>query len=405
MYRFSKNGVTVLTVLDRRRQKNNGLYPVKIEVIYKRRQKYYPAWQDVTVEEWETMWTSRRIHHKATEIERSFNMIRSTVETLADKGRFCFSALEYRIGRTDLSVNDAIRRKMRALQDEGRVNSFYRYRSMLQALEEFKGGRIAFDDVDARWLKRCEEKWVNNGRNNTTINIYMKSLRSIFKEAVEDGVITESQCPFGKNGYKIPASLRRTMALSKEDIKMIINWKGDEEAEYWRDLWVFSYLCNGINFRDMLFLRYGNISDGEIRFVRSKTSSYSSSKVISAPLMPLMNEIMERRGNGTTGPADRLIFKHAKGNEDPFKIAKIVRVAIISCNKALKIIAEDIGIQNFTTYSARHSFATVLKRNGVDLQYISESLGHSSLRMTENYLAGFEKEDRIKNSKVLTDFS
>lgn len=45
-----------------------------------------------------------------------------------------------------------------------------------------------------------------------------------------------------------------------------------KDIEEFRDLWVFSYLCNGINFMDLLFLQYSNIMDGEICFVRSKTS-------------------------------------------------------------------------------------------------------------------------------------
>jgi integrase len=56
------------------------------------------------------------------------------------------------------------------------------------------------------------------------------------------------------------------------------------------------------------------------------------------------------------------------------------------------------------TYVARHSYATVLKRSGANISYISESLGHSNLKTTENYLASFEKEERIKNAAFLTNF-
>ena len=99
-----------------------------------------------------------------------------------------------------------------------------------------------------------------------------------------------------------------------------------------------------------------------------------------------------------------MIFKHAKGSETAFEIARIVRVAIISCNRALACIADDLNIPHFTTYSARHSFATILKRGGVDIQFISESLGHASIKMTENYLAGFGREERLMNTRILTDF-
>ncbi|MCA6042994.1 tyrosine-type recombinase/integrase [Bacteroides thetaiotaomicron] len=55
-------------------------------------------------------------------------------------------------------------------------------------------------------------------------------------------------------------------------------------------------------------------------------------------------------------------------------------------------------------HCTRHSFATVLKRGGAKTSYISESLGHSNLTVTENYLACFEKEERIRNARLLTNF-
>ncbi len=60
--------------------------------------------------------------------------------------------------------------------------------------------------------------------------------------------------------------------------------------------------------------------------------------------------------------------------------------------------------QPITFHVARHSFATVLKRSGANISYISESLGHSDLKTTEAYLASFEKEERQKNASLLTQF-
>ena len=61
-----------------------------------------------------------------------------------------------------------------------------------------------------------------------------------------------------------------------------------------------------------------------------------------------------------------------------------------------------LSISRISTYTARHSYASVLKRSGTNIAYISEILGHSDLKTTENYLASFEKEERIKNAALLT---
>lgn len=70
----------------------------------------------------------------------------------------------------------------------------------------------------------------------------------------------------------------------------------------------------------------------------------------------------------------------------------------------MNYIGKQLGFGKVTTYTARHSFATVLKRSGANIAYISESLGHSDLKTTEAYLASFEKEERQKNAILLTNF-
>ena len=107
-----------------------------------------------------------------------------------------------------------------------------------------------------------------------------------------------------------------------------------------------------------------------------------------------MWDIIHKWGNPNISP-QTYIFKYAKGNEDAFEKIKLVRRIVTKCNRKLKKIAQGTGIAQLTTYTARHSFATVLKRGGAKTSYISESLGHSNLTVTENYLACFEKEERI----------
>lgn len=223
--------------------------------------------------------------------------------------------------------------------------------------------------------------------------------------ARKDGIIKESQYPFGKGKYEVPSGSGRKLALTLEQIKKLITYTdGTKTTEMYRDLWFFSYLCNGINFRDMIFLQYSNIINGEICFVRAKTARNTKyGKTIHAVITSEMQTIINKWGNPEISP-DNYIFPFAKGTENPFEKVKLIREIVTECNRVLKKIAHDVGIPRITTYSARHSFATVLKRSGVNIAYISESLGHSNIAITENYLAGFEVDERRKNSALLTKF-
>ena len=68
-----------------------------------------------------------------------------------------------------------------------------------------------------------------------------------------------------------------------------------------------------------------------------------------------------------------------------------VRKVLKHVNKALHEWSRLLGLKvELTTYVARHTFATVLKRSGVNIAIISESLGHSDLSTTQIYLDSFE---------------
>lgn len=56
------------------------------------------------------------------------------------------------------------------------------------------------------------------------------------------------------------------------------------------------------------------------------------------------------------------------------------------------------------TMETRHSASTLMKNAGVPAHFIKEALGHTSLKTTENYLAGFENEQKKEFSKVLEEF-
>ena len=83
------------------------------------------------------------------------------------------------------------------------------------------------------------------------------------------------------------------------------------------------------------------------------------------------------------------------------RIYNRVHKVIGHVNSNLKRIAEMAGLKvNLTTYVARHTFATVLKRSGVNIAIISESLGHSDLETTQIYLDSFDNsqiDEAMKN--------
>lgn len=83
---------------------------------------------------------------------------------------------------------------------------------------------------------------------------------------------------------------------------------------------------------------------------------------------------------------------------------KAVSQTVQNVNAAMARLAKKLEIKvPVTTYVARHSFATILKRGGAPIEYISESLGHSNVMTTESYLGSFGSDSREKFAKILVD--
>ena len=79
---------------------------------------------------------------------------------------------------------------------------------------------------------------------------------------------------------------------------------------------------------------------------------------------------------------------------------KVIQQLTKTVNKYMKRIAEKLELtKDVTTYFARHSFATVLRNSGASTEFISEALGHSSMKTTQSYLAGFEQETIHKTGR------
>lgn len=405
---FSKDGITVAAILDDRREKKGGVYPVKIRVTYNRIRKYYPTGKALTHETWiklpETK--TRRLIDIRESIENSFSIIKDVVDEIASNGHFSFGELNLRLGRGNTgNLNTAFQAKIERLNDEGRIGNRNMYVTVSKGVERFAGNNISFDSVTPDWLGRYDKFLLAEGKRRATISMHFRTIRAIINEAKRSGIIKESSYPFGKGKFEIQEGDGGKIPLTIQQIGQIVKYEPESEitARY-RDYWLFLYFCNGINVADFIRLKYRNIVNGEVCFIRQKTQhTVKKQKEIRAVIIPQMQEIIDRWGNPPR--PDNYIFPvldHRDKSDEKIFIKKNNFNREI--NKRMKAVGEALGIPGISTYTARHSYATVLKRSGANIAYISETLGHNELKTTEAYLAAFEKEERLKNAAFLVQF-
>ena len=296
------------------------------------------------------------------------------------------------------------------LSDNDQTSTASSYKNALISLQLFVNDSrrkiLPFEFVTCSFLMRYE-KWMEaKGNSPTTTGMYVRSLRCILNQAIEEGLMPQTAYPFGKRKYQIPASRNIKKALEKTDLKKIIDYvpSTNSEAKY-RDLWLFSYLCNGANIKDIAHLKFSNVNSTSILFVRFKTvhSTKTDQQPIVVMLIPKIREILELWGNRTH--PNNFIFGIIEEKDNSITRKTKVNQVTKLINRYIKKICLQVGIEDHvTTYTARHTFATTMKRSGASIDMIGECLGHKDRKTTERYLGSFENDVKLIFQNLLMDF-
>ena len=117
-----------------------------------------------------------------------------------------------------------------------------------------------------------------------------------------------------------------------------------------------------------------------------------------------MLNIIERWGNKEKSAENYifLILQHGKSLITQFEIKQNF-TRFINKNMAKISVKAEID-KKMNTMETRHSASTLMKNAGVSPHFIKEALGHTSLKTTENYLAGFENEQKKEYARILEGF-
>lgn len=296
------------------------------------------------------------------------------------------------------TVGEVFISQIKSLKEQKRTGYAMSHLEVYNSLVKFNGHLdIYFSDIDTTWLKKYENWLRANGSAENTIGKRFRTLRAVFNLAIEQGVAKAEYYPF--KAYKVSKLHRATAkrSISKDEINNVIAYKSEGYYIFLSiDLFAFSYYMGGINFVDMAYLKGVNIVDNRLVYTRKKTG-----KLIRLPLQPRALEIIQKYLSPFYDDTDYIFPILSSFHKTEQQQRNRIHKVITKVNKALKDVGKDLGIPiDLTTYVARHSYATVLKRAGVSTSIICESLGHSSEKVTQYYLDSFENsaiDEALKN--------
>ncbi len=401
--------VTTAIILDTRRIRKDETYPVKLRLTYQRKRQYYNISYFLTEEDFaKVMGAKPRNGYKDLRLKFA-DIEKDAIKLIESLPVFNFDLFKKRFfDKTDYSdLFEAFKNHIKDLVKAGQVGTASTYTSTQTSFRQFyKKKTLPFTSITPKLLREYETYMRVEGRSVTTISMYIRCVRRLFNLAIQSGDVKGEYYPFGDadNGlYEVPEGRNVKKALSKQDVKKIITFptlEGSPE-QFYRDIWTFSYLSNGMNLADIFRLKYKNIDSDTIVFVRHKTSHNRKPVPILVEKLPELKEIIEKWGNKPATP-ENYVFNILTGKLTPAQEMAKIKQATKLLNKYIGRIAKKAGINGkVTSYTARHSFATVLKLEGENVAYISEALGHSNLKTTENYLKSFDRQARKNAAKKL----
>ncbi len=406
--------VSTSIILDKRYKKKEGDFAVKLRITHRRKQFYYPLNISMSIDEWEKV-CSLKPRGEFKEKALLFNAIETKAnEIIQSLNPFTIESFEKAFNKGSINYSDvfeSLERYIETLDRQNRMGTKSSYECTVSSFKAYctsiKKKSLEFHEITQDWLEEYEKWMITNQKSLTTIGIYLRNLRTVFNNAIADGNVNEDIYPFGRRKYTIPSGRNVKKALKISDVEKIYKFSPENESACRaKDFWFFSYLCNGVNMKDIALLKWKDIDKTKITFLRAKTArtTRQNSKPIVVLLTPEIESIIKRRGI-PSDDKNNFVFGILEAQDNPDQQLKKIRQFIKTTNKYMTRIGNELNLQvQLTTYSARHSYATVLKRSGTSIEYISESLGHKDLRTTENYLDSFEDDQKLIHQSKLLDF-
>ena len=402
---------------DKRRKKANGTYPVKLYVYDANscRKKLYSTIFEFSESEFNSIMTTMKPRREQREVKlKMAALVKKAEDIMKALDPFTFEQFEaklYNKTGAELTLQHQYQIRIKQLQKRGQVGTASNYQlaenSFIKFIGHKKYSTLTFKDINKDWLQDYENFMIElNGRSATTVSMYVRTLRTLFNEMLEQNLIEKDFYPFGKKKYVIPSSQNIKKALDKISLKALFKAEPQSpEQQKAKDFWFFSYLCNGINIKDILLLKYKDINEDEIQFNRAKTKT--TSKGNQKKIVIILNDFSKNviKQYGTDGSKNDFVFDILDKDMTPLEQQRAIKNFTKYINQHIKKLAASVGITSeISTYWARHSFASNYLLSGANITDVMESLGHSNVTTTQNYLKSLNKETKRKFAKDSLNF-
>lgn len=386
-------------ILDTRKHKLDGLYPVVIRITFNKSNTTISTGVRIRIEHWDktsqmVMKTQPNFQQLTQCISEKYLKVQKAILTIQQNGEFSFEKLKANlVDRSpnkpkELTFIDFSNQLINQMLELNQTGNALVYRVALNRFISYCGNnKIGFKEIDYNLLNGFKQSLQLDGIKQNTISNYFRTIKAIYNKAIKAKIIDRSFYPF----YDISVKQEKTSnrAISMDQIKDFVSYKlvGNTSEWHARNYFMISFLLIGASFTDLAYLKTDNIKAGRVIFKRRKTHKQYSIK-----LLPETSELFSYYQNSNSKYLLPILPPIVK--EDSIEAKKLISQWIKTTNKYLKRIGTEIGLDSpLTSYVARHTWATTAKRLGYSNELIAEAMGHEyGNRTTAIYLDSFDQD-------------
>ena len=288
----------------------------------------------------------------------------------------------YNFKPSDNNVIPFWQNHVNALINQKRYGSAKAYKTYMNSFKKFAPNSISFAEVDHTFVDSYRKYLLKRGLTINGSSSYIIGLRVIYNRFHK-----LNNLPKIELDWQIKKEETPNRYLSLDELRAFIKFEGGTPSMMFaKDIFLFSFYADGINFYDMALLELKNIVDERIIYQRK------TNKTLSIHINPQLKALILKHNNGK--------YLLPLRNDKIVNPRSDINTRLNTINNNLAKISKALDIPKITTYTARHSVAGLHQRSNVPVERISEILGHSNIRTTKLYLGKLSTNllDEARNS-------
>lgn len=408
------NTMKVKSVLETRREKSNGKYPVKIRFMFGKQAFYIPVGIDCTPDNFDAatgfMYGVSSAYRNNIIIKQKLDQVSTILHNLEVQGiirtqfangkelrRFIEDTLNGEStdlpDKPELLFSDYLNNYIQKYSEKSTRSIYELTLKKVAGFVDIK--RFSLNDITVSWLKDFNVYCLQNNMSDNGVAIYMRCIRALYNDAIDRDLLSLGSYPFRR--FKIKRAKTAHRNVTVQDLRSMLRFDYAEyldklkakakkhtsvfpDVERWVDLFFLSFYLCGMNIKDIVFLEKSDIRNGQLSITRYKTNE---------PVLLRIETEAQRIIDKYPGKKYLLSFIDTYKTEDYRSMERHM-------NRNIKHVLPFI-----TAYWARHSWATIAGELDVPDPIIDIAQGRTPQGMTGIYTLRNYNKVAEANRKVI----